>query len=448
MQNLALLLAFVVALASGAAAQQQADLTPQEARIMAARLLTTGQPQAALDVTSVLVKRDPDDGPSLIVQAQALRTLGRYGPAQEAARRAWAVSTHPLDRYASALAMAQALSSDGHKTRAQFWLRRAGDVAPNPRLKARAARDFAYLRKTNPWSVNFSFGITPSDNVNNAPRDNTVILGGLVFTNPSAVPISGFEIRSDVELRYNFAEEPKKRNFVSLLWTESHVVFSDDNVPVGVEASEFSYRKLETTLGRDFTAGPGKPRQTVSVSLGRIWSGDSTLADEIRLDWRQRYARPEGRRFAWDASLGYSDRKDNDIRSGITSTLGAQWSRPLENGGRLGWQTEVGRTDTDSSALTHTRLNLGVQYTHPKPVMGAIAQVGMSAELRRYDDPLYGPDARRDTKATLSTSLLFVDFDTYGFAPKLTFEASRTESNVSRFETQNLGLQIGFQSLF
>ena len=251
-----------------------------------------------------------------------------------------------------------------------------------------------------------------------------------------------------MRLRYNFAEQTTKRNFVSLLWSESHVVFSDSDAPAGVDEAEFSYRKIETTFGRDFITGPGKPRQTVSLRFGQIWSVGSTPAHEVRLDWRQIYDRPQGRQFAWDASLGYSDRKDSDLRSGVTGTLGAQWSRPLQSGSRLGWQAEIGRTDTDSRALTHTRLNFGVQYTHAEPILGAVAQVGMAAELRRYDDPLYGPEARRDARGTLSASLLFVDFDTYGFAPKLTLEASQTDSNISRFETQNLGLQIGFQSLF
>ncbi len=54
-------------------------------------------------------------------------------------------------------------------------------------------------------------------------------------------------------------------------------------------------------------------------------------------------------------------------------------------------------------------------------------------QARAYDDPLYGPDARQDLRGTLSASLLFVDFDTYGFAPKLTLEATQTNSNITRF---------------
>lgn len=448
MRHLAALLGLVIALSTTVTAQQQTDLSPEEARVLAAQLLTSGQPRAALDVTTVLVARDPNDGPSLIVQAQAQRKLGRYGAAQKSARRAWAISTHPLDRYAAALAMAQSLSSDGKRTRAQLWLRRASQAAPNARLKAKVARDYAYLRRTNPWSVNFSFAIRPSDNINNAPRDNTLSINNPLGVGIAADPIAGFEVRSSTYLRYNFAQEPKRRSFIALAWTESQVVFTGDDTSATVTESDLSYRKLETTIGRDFTSGPDKPKQTVSLSFGRAWSGGNTFADELRLNWRQSFKRPEGRRFSWDASLGYSDRKDTDSASGFTGTLGGRWSRPTENGGRLGWQAALSRVDTDSPALTHSRLNFGVNYTHPKQILGAIAQVGMRAELRRYDDSIFGFDPRRDKRAVLSTSLLFVDFDTYGFAPRLTLEASRTNSNIPAFETESLGLQIGFQSLF
>lgn len=436
---------WLAALLLGAAASVQAETTtilkPDEARLTAAQLQSVGQAKAAAQITTVLLQRDPEDAAALIIHSHALRSLGQFDQAQVAGRRAWRAAETDVERFGASLAMAQALSSDGKKTRAQFWLRRAGHVAPNQRLKARAARDFAYLRKTNPWSVHTTFGIVPTDNVNNAPRDNTIATVWGTFIDPLAVPVSGVEVRASLRLRYNFAETATKRNFIGLNWSESSAVFSDDDVPVGLNESDFAYRRVAATLGRDFTSGPKKPRQTISLTFGRTWFGGDPLADELRVDWRQNFIRPEGRRFGWDASLGYADRKDNAIRSGVTASLGAHWSRPFKNGGRLGWHTGVGRTDTDSPALTHTRASLGVQYTHGEPILGAIAQIGLHTEFRDYD-------ARNDTRATLSSSLLFVDFDTYGFAPKLTLEASKTDSTITRYETQSLGLQIGFQSVF
>ena len=166
------------AAAASVSAQSTTILSPDEARLTAAQYLSAGRAAASAEITNVLIKRDRTDAASLIIHAHSMRTLGRHDAAQAAARDGWRVADTDMERFGAAMAMAMALSSDGHKTRAQIWLRRAGQVAPNAQMKARAARDYRYLRKINPWSVNFSFGITPSDNVNNAPRDNTVVLGG------------------------------------------------------------------------------------------------------------------------------------------------------------------------------------------------------------------------------------------------------------------------------
>lgn len=442
------LLAIALCLGCTTAALAQTALKPEDARLTAAKLLAAGQHRASAEITAVLIKRDSNDTAALILHSHALRNLGKLTAARRAARDGWRTAERDLEKYGAALALAQALSTDDKKTQAQIWLRRAAHVAPTPQLRARAIRDYRFVRTTNPWSVAFSFGITPSNNINNAPRDNTVVLGGLIFTDPGAVPVSGLEIQTDTTLRYNFNEKQTSRNYVSLRWSESQVVFTDDDVPETVDESDFSFRRLEATLGRDFTTGPDKPRQSVSLSFGKLWSGGAALADELRLSWRQTYAKPKGRFFSWNANIGYSDRKDSDLRSGVTASLGGNWSKPLENGGRLGWSAALARTDTDSRALTHTSLSAGMNYTHRKPVMGARAQLAANLQARAYDDPLFGPEARQDLRTTLSASLLFVDFDTYGFAPKLTLEATQTNSNITRFETRNLGLQIGFQSLF
>lgn len=432
----------------GSALAAQTELTPHEARAAAAKLLAAGHPRASADVTKVLIDRDPQDAEALILHAHAQRTLRSYKGAQKAARQGWRASDRPVEQYGAALAMAQALSSDGKKTRAQFWLRRAAHVAPNDSLRARAARDYNYLRTTNPWSVNLSFGINPSDNVNNAPRDNTIVLGGRVFEDPNAVPISGFEIQTDVTLRYTLKESVSRRTTVALRWAEGHVVFTDNDVPAGVSASDFAYRRIEGQLGFDFQNSREAPRRNLTFSLGRLWTGGDALADEIKVSYRQTNIKGPGRQFSWNGSLGYSNRKDNDLRSGITASLGADWARSTENGGRLMWNAGITRTDTDSAAYTHTKLDFGVTYALPQKVMGAHATLAARTQFRIYDDALYGPDARQDEGLTLSASLHFVDFDTYGFAPKITLEANETQSNVTRFETRNFGLKIGFQTVF
>ena len=109
---------------------------------------------------------------------------------------------------------------------------------------------------------------------------------------------------------------------------------------------------------------------------------------------------------------------------------------------------DVSSTDTDSSISDHESLALSTSYTLAARPMGVLTTFTGQAKFRRYDTPVYGVDARSDDEFTLSTSMLFTGFDTYGFAPKVTVSANRTNSNVSLFETQSVGVSIGFESVF
>jgi tetratricopeptide (TPR) repeat protein len=428
--------------------QAQTTFTPDEARLKAAQLLSSGQPEAARDILVVLVERDPEDAASQILLAQAHRRSGELKQSLTASRAAWRHADQDFEKYAAALARAQALSQSDRKSEAQLWLRRAAHVAPNDALRAKAVRDYRFVQRTNPISVNLRFGLTPSDNVNNAPRDNTVVLGGLVFVDDSAVPLSGIEAEFGADLRYNFNISQTRRDFVAVSWEHTRIKITDDNVPASVDEDGFNYSKLEASVGRDLQSGRDKPRHTVALSLGRIWSGGSHLSDEARLRYSQSHAFSGSRFLTVQGSVGYADRKDKDIRSGTTMSLNASWSVPVVKDSRLSLSAGVSRTDTDSASLTHTELIYGATYTLGQPVVGAVTSLSVFANARRYDDAVFGADPRDDDGYVFSSSLLFKDFDTHGFAPKVTLSLRRTNSNIARFETENIGVSIGFQSVF
>lgn len=444
----ALVLAGTLALDGFASAQTV--VTPEQARTLAARLINVGQPRAALTVLDALVERDEKDARTLILKAHAHRVLGEYDASRQAGRAGWRHAGTDKLKFNAAIATAQALSKDDKKSRAQLWLRRAAHVAPDDQSRARAIRDHSFVRRTNPWSVRLRFGITPSDNVNNAPRDNRLVLGGLLFVDETAVPLSGVEIRSGVDLRYNFNIRSERQMFAAFSLDQENVVLTEDdeNIPEGVEASDFSYTKAVATLGWDFQANAEAPHRTVTLSYGRIWSAGSHLSNEVRLGYRQAQQLDNGSRLILHGGLGYADRQDSELRSGYTGGVGATWIKPLTGGDYLSFNTHLSRSEADSAFITHTGLRLGVSYTLGKPIMGATTTFSASGLLRRYDDALPGLPARDDEGLRLSTSLLFKNFDTYGFAPKVSFTAERTNSNISRYETETLGVSIGFQSVF
>ena len=74
--------------------------------------------------------------------------------------------------------------------------------------------------------------------------------------------------------------------------------------------------------------------------------------------------------------------------------------------------------------------------------------LGVTGTYRIFDEVLYGPQPREDQSLAVSASFFFRSLDTHGFAPRLTIMADRTDSNVSLFETEKIGLSLELQSVF
>ncbi|MFP5508256.1 MAG: hypothetical protein ACLGIP_03725 [Alphaproteobacteria bacterium] len=138
--TLAALLA-VWTFAHGAQAQ---TLTPDQMRGTAMLAIEDGNPALALQVAEALLVRDAEDVTALILKARAARDLGQFNIAQPAAARAWALSDTDATRFDSARVMAQVLASQGQRTRAQFWLRRAVQNAPDAGARRIAVQEFRY----------------------------------------------------------------------------------------------------------------------------------------------------------------------------------------------------------------------------------------------------------------------------------------------------------------
>lgn len=447
-QRRVLPLALACALGLTVPAWTQTALTPKEARVAASHLLQAGQPSAAVEILDVLVARDGDDAASHILLAHAHRMRGQYPEAYTSAKAGWRASQGDLEAYGAAIAAAQALSKMDKKSRSQLWLRRAADVAPTDQMRQRAERDFQYVRMTNPLSVHLSFSINPNDNVNNAPINNTMVVGGLVFTDRTLIPLSGIEIETGIKLRYNYNITQTKRDFVTVSFDATDVIITDKNKPDRVDASDFRFRRIQAAFGRDFQSSRDAPRRTVVTTIGRIWYGGEHLSDQIELAFSESRRLAPDQGLTWYTSLGYTDRKDNSKRSGTDARLGSTWSKGLADGSVFKLTGRLSRVDTDSAALTHTGAMVTASYRLGKATLGAETEFSVTTDYELYDKALYGPEAREDKGITLSTSFLLKDLDTHGFAPKITLRASRTNSNIERFKTKSIGVNIGFESVF
>ena len=151
-------LIFVIAPANA----QEARLSRDEGRNLAVQLLQSGQAAAAKAIAEGLLSANPQDVIALILLSQAERNLGNFQTARQAGQAAWAYATTDDDRFVAATVTAQAFSSEEKYTRAQFWLRRASNFAPNDAMVETLARDYSTLQRVNPLQFNLQFGVAPS----------------------------------------------------------------------------------------------------------------------------------------------------------------------------------------------------------------------------------------------------------------------------------------------
>ncbi|MGR3703701.1 MAG: surface lipoprotein assembly modifier [Paracoccaceae bacterium] len=450
--TLAALLA-VWTFAHGAQAQ---TLTPDQMRGTAMLAIEDGNPALALQVAEALLVRDAEDVTALILKARAARDLGQFDIAQPAAARAWALSDTDATRFDSARVMAQVLASQGQRTRAQFWLRRAVQNAPDAGARRIAVQEFRYVSARNPWNTQLNFSVAPNSNINNGSvKDTTEILNffsqDYVVANLSgaAVALSGLEISTGATLRYSLLESPAYRTDLLVQADTRRYVLSDE-----------AERIAPTATASDFAL------DSLNVGIDHRWR-DRTRAVEYQVGALVGATRYGGEHYSDQARLSFGVNRTIDGQTLLGAALAADVTRgplaPHADGLRLGLNLQhrhssgtllaarlslsQSRSDSENADYDDVRLDL---FAEPDwSILGAEAQFGVSLRARDYDSfVFFSPDGRRDREMAVYLMLSFTEAEYYGFIPTMTLEASHTDSNIGLYDVNRVGLQLGIRSAF
>jgi tetratricopeptide (TPR) repeat protein len=443
----------LAALAFAAAqASAQAVLSPEQMRELAGQAVLQGQAGLAYDLTGALIDRDDTDLDAHLIRSRAARNLGRDEDALTHARRAWALSDEDPAKYASALAMAQALSSSGRRTAAQLWLRRAVQIAPNEALKARAAEDFRYVRRQNPWSTALRFSIAPSSNINNGSRNETSELFGLPFEfalEGEARALSGVEISTGLSTRYRLVNTERKRTDLLFGTTHRTYVLSDDAKDIAPDAdgSDFATSSVFIGLQEDYALPGGRSRLGWDARLGRTWYGGEPLLSYTRLGTN--YRRATGHNGMLSFSVSHEGQSGEGTRDDATiwsAHLG--YGMSLASGNTLSVSTSFIQSESDADYLDYTQRAISARYGLSKPIGPAQLEFGLTLSEKIHDRSSLTTDGRdeRSIQATVTAALPEMDF--YGFIPTVTLNAERTHANIDLYETENFGIQLGIRSAF
>ena len=445
----ALILGAALAL-SGPAMSQQAELTPENMKKAAFVLLQRGQPERALALADAVLLQFPEDATALILKSKAERDLGRYGPAQASAKLAWAKAQDPRDQYGAALAAAQSLSSGGQKFRAQFWLRRAMQVAPNERARMVAEKDFAYVRTRSRLALKFDLSIDPSSNVNNGSSSDVVWFLGLPFVlSGDARALSGVTSSVGVAGRYRLSETETAKTDLRFTLAHSMVTLSGSAKAQAPAArgADYAFSAIEVGLDRYLRLSQ-RDEVHLGLAVGRNWFGGDPMSSYLR--GGAEYRRDLTKTIRGTAAISHERqfREDAAIRSAEVTRLSFGLDSVLGNRDRLRMEVRATDTASQSSDIDHRSWGISLDWTRAKPVLGGRVTLGLLAEGRDYDRSRYSTDGRHDLTIGADLSVAFEEADYMGFIPVLSLKSRQTTSNVSLFDSQSTGLGLSIQSKF
>ncbi len=451
------LAATAVLICGALAAEAQVTLGPDQLRQAAMISLQEGDPALARRYAQALISRDQNDRNAYLILARAARDMGDIPPARAAARKAWALSNTDAQRYSAALITAQVLSSDGKRTRSQLWLRRAAQYAPNPALRAKAERDFRYVRQQNPWKTDLTFTFAPNSNINNgSARDRSRLnyaISELLFGEPiefdldaEAQAISGLEIGGSIRTRYRFHQTPTTAHDAKLALAYRSYAITDDLEDTDVTGSDFAFGTLSFGYGFRKLNEKRNGEFSFDTELGQSWYGGSRYASYLRGQAQQTLytSAKQQLRFGGEVERQWGQATaDRDLIS-----LSASVTRGFASGnsGFVGIYATATQSDASTSEYSEVVLRTGLSLR--KPVMGAAIQFGLGTSWRDYDISRDSRDGRQDRRVFADVTATFKEIDYYGFNPSVTLSASSTDSNIGLYDVNRVGLNIGIKSAF
>ncbi|MDE3079797.1 MAG: hypothetical protein KGI94_07185 [Paracoccaceae bacterium] len=453
MQAAVLIAVLTAALAlAGVARAAPVTMTPAELRALGFREMAAHRPAAAHDIALALLHRDPKDFLALILQARSARAMGLNPEARQAAREAWAQAQGREQEYLAAEVRAQVLASSDMRPFAQFWLRRAADLAPDPAVRQRAIRDLNYVRSRSHWVLRFSASVQPSSNVNNGSANSTISILGLPFLlSGDARALSGVVASGDAEAIYRFTptERALSRLHFHLGGTHNWLSAAAQRQAPLARGSNYDYLVAEAGFAQRLRAS----RRSLAiydwdVTAGHNWYGGHDLSDYLRGSLS--VERPVS---AWltafgGVSLERQVRRDSFTRSAVVATGYTGMNRRLGNGDELG--LTLGLRDTNSAAIdiNHHGAFAQLRWQQATPVLGIRLDASAYMETGVYGASIFAPNGRHDVTRQAQISALFTRVNRLGFAPELTLQWRQVQSNVSLYAARGLSVGLAVKSVF
>ncbi len=437
-------------------AQDDVELTLEQARAVAVRAVENEQPELALALARKLLQANPDDRDALIVVAAAAPRVGEAEAGRQAGLRAWQLSETDTQKYEAARLVAQAAANEKRFTLAGYWLRRALIVAPDDAAEEQTKRDATVVRRLNPWSTTFGFSILPSNNVNGG-ADAINDLGSSIPSEDS-LALSGIKAALNFQTRYRLNQSENHQTTVALRYDLSRVRLDDEGDPNIVTTTEDGDTIITSVLrNEDYGSDYSELSLTHDRKLGGVLVGGTytigryVYGEERRYDFDRislNARAPVNDRTAFQLTVQHE--KQDYVLTSIEyvdkSTLRGTITHRTNAGNRISTSLAYTWTDSRSNNYQYDDWTIYASHTWAEPVGPVSLSVG--AGLRFTDYGLYeilfleGP--RNDKTLFYNATIGVPDIEFAGFTPAIVISGSNADSNIDRFtrDTFSAGLTI------
>jgi hypothetical protein len=457
---------FSIALAltmSTADAQSAVDLTIKQARSVAFQALSAGEPALALQIAEALLAQSPDDRTALMIVASAAPQLGDPEKGRKAGARAWSLSTTDTQKYEAARLTARAAVEAERYTLATFWLRRALTVTPNDNERARTIADARTVTRLNPWGTSLSFSLAPSNNVNGGAADEDFKIEGRDTNfdiSDNDLALAGWRATFGLGTQYRLSETQQTRSTVALRYQGARGWFTED--------TELPDKSLQTdaltvTLRNEIALENGVAGLTLSAATFRYHSysasEDDTREekyDTLGFSIDRRLTLPGDITLSLSAGQERIDFTVGDDRIDRTNLgVGLGFSRANNDRVNLNWRY----TNADGSTTRNTSYDntLQMSYSWAEPIGPISLSTSAGVTFKTYPDFVeFDPSSgfitidggRKDRTGFAALNIGFPQIEYAGFSPGMRINASRTDSNISRYDQQSLSASLTINSSF
>ena len=448
---------FVAGVGAEEAPKQSLAMSLPQARAMALDLIRFGHLDGAEQIVTGLLKADPEDVEAHYLKARAAEAKGDAKTAGQAARRMFRLAENPDARFAASALAARAALAQEQYTVSQLWLRRAYQAAPNDHAEDIVAQDYRRVRAINPFRFSLQASVTPSSNVNDGSSDDYNTIAGqdaVGILSGSAKALDGVEAQAELDLSYRIAKGDLWRTTALYEHYERRVRLSGDSKDQApdLEDADFAQTTIRAGLSHQAMLANGRAGGRLGWSGGRTWYGGEELHDFqkqevegwVRLTPKLRFSSVYAREFRYpDMAAAETERYD---------TLGLGVSMSLPGGSRIGATLSGRVSDPRAEFQDGTAQSVSVSYAHGRPLMGVGLSGFVSVSEQDYPDYIVGlldvPGGRQDRAWAAGLSMELNAFDYAGFVPEVSLNAQTRDSNVSRFDTEELSVRIGITSAF